>query len=406
MHTGQLKTAPSSSKLSLGEFGPKLMILSALVGLVSLVLAFGISFAGEESFKLFSFAYFVAYCFFLTISLGGLFFVIILHLTRGGWGVSVRRLAELIAVGIIPLLILFLPILLPVLFGNDVIYSWVKEDLGGKTTYFLNSGFFGLRSVAYFAVWGLIALYFLRTSLAQDESGDPKLTLRMQSRSAPFTFLFAIALIFASFDFEMSLEPVWFSTMFPVYIFAGAMVGFLSTTILVTVFLNKVGRLNEDITTDNFHDLSKLLFGFVVFWGYIAFSQYLLIWYANLPEETFWYQIRLSNSWTVLSAILLVGHILVPLLAIMPRTLRRSRKYMTFAAIFMLLMHYCDHFWLIMPAFNSELPTDPFTLICSLLCFIGVGGLYTAAICWIAADRPLIPMKDPRLVESLNYTNP
>lgn len=412
MHTGTLRDKPTSELLTLGELGQKVMMIAGIVGVVSLIAALAVAATSGEWFRQFSFAYLVSFCFYCTISIGGLFFVVILHLTRGGWGVSVRRIAELLAMNIITMLILFLPILIPVLAGFQGLYSWngVVEDalIQGKQPY-LNGGFFSLRALVYFAIWGLMAFFFFKTSLAQDESGDPKLTLKMQARSAPFAPLFALALIFSSFDWEMSLQPAWFSTMFPVYIFAGAFLGAICTILLLSVLLQKSGRLTEDITTDNYHDLSKLAFAFVVFWGYIAFSQYLLIWYANIPEETFWYKIRQENGWTILSLVLIVGHLLIPLLGIMARTVRRNKTFMFFAVIYLLAMHYIDHFWLIMPAFdldNHSLPLSFANIATCLLCFVGIGGIYLASFCLFAGGRALIPMQDPRMVESLNYTNP
>lgn len=390
------------------------MVASAIVGLGALAGAFFLAPASGQWFRQFSVAYLIAFCFYATISLGALFFVLILHLTRAGWGVSVRRIAELLAMNLIPLLLLFLPILIPVLMQYKTIYIWngtVENSLIQAKQAYLNSGFFGIRNIAYFAIWGLMALFYYRSSVAQDESGDKKLTSKMQAVSAPLMILFAATIVFSSFDWEMSLQPEWFSTMFPVYIFAGAALGCLSTLILISFLLQRSGRLTEDITVENYHDLSKLAFGFVVFWGYIAFSQYMLIWYANIPEETFWYKIRQENGWEIFSLILIAGHIFIPMLAIMARTVRRNRAYMFGAAIYLLAMHYLDHFWIIMPAFTSmseaegALTLNFANVACCLLCLVGVGGLYVASFCWLAGSRALIPMKDPRLVESLNYTN-
>ena len=388
------------------------MVVSAIVGLGALAGAFFLAMTSGDWFRQFSVAYLVAFCFFATISMGGLFFVLILHLTRAGWGVSVRRIAELLAMNLIPLLLLFLPILIPVLMQSKAIYVWngeVTDALVQAKQGYLNAGFFAIRNIAYFAAWGLMALFFYRSSIAQDESGDKKLTSKMQALSAPLTILFAATVVFSSFDWEMSLQPEWFSTMFPVYIFAGAVLSCLASLIFISYLLQRSGRLTEDITTDNYHDLSKLAFGFVVFWGYIAFSQYMLIWYANIPEETFWFKHRQENGWQYFSLILIAGHIFVPMLAIMARTVRRNRTYMFGAAIYLLVMHYLDHFWIIMPTFTSmedgALSLNFANYACCLLCLLGVGGLYVASFCWLAGSRALIPMKDPRLVESLNYTN-
>jgi len=160
--------------------------------------------------------------------------------------------------------------------------------------------------------------------------------------------------------------------------------------------------LKDDITADHYHDLAKLTFGFIFFWGYIAFSQYLLIWYANIPEETYWFGIRQENGWSTFSLVLIFGHLLIPFLAMMARTVRRNKTYLVGAAIYLLVMHWVDHYWLIMPKFNNtfEMPG-----IVDLLCVVGMLGVFASLFCFIAANRPLIPLKDPRLVESLNFEN-
>ena len=168
-----------------------------------------------------------------------------------------------------------------------------------KTPY-LNSMFFVGRNIFYFVVWIGLAWFLLSRSLKQDESGDEKITSRVQAICAPAMILFVLALVFAAFDWEMSLAPMWFSTMFPVYFFAGAVLSALATITLTCLLLQRSGRITDEVTIENYHDLAKLTFGFIVFWGYIAFSQFMLIWYANIPEETFWYQLRFSKSFLAL----------------------------------------------------------------------------------------------------------
>ena len=217
-------------------------------------------------------------------------------------------MAELFAMCTLPLGILFLLILIPVLFGSSSVYSWnapgwsahtpeqaaiivdlpkdvrppIEQDKGS----YLNSGFFTVRAIAYFLIWGAMGAFFLKTSLKQDESGDVGLTKRMQALSAPILILFAVTIVFSSFDFEMSLSPLWFSTMFPVYFFAGAFMSGLITITLTGMWLQKNGRVTDEITTEHYHDLGKLTFGFIVFWGYIAFSQFMPVSYTHLTLLT------------------------------------------------------------------------------------------------------------------------
>jgi hypothetical protein len=341
------------------------------------------------NFKRFSYIYLTNFCFVLSIAVGCLFFVTIMHLTRAGWSVTVRRIAELYAACITPLFVLFLPILIPVFMGQNTVYSWVE---GGWSVHspevaaeiaklpvaerppleelkyaFLNTNFFSLRIVMYFAIWSLMAWFFLRTSLKQDETGEKKLTSRMQAFAAPGMIVFAAVLVFASFDIEMTLSPLWFSTMFPVYFFAGAMLSALATITLTAMWLQHTGRVTDEITVEHYHDMGKLMFAFVIFWGYIAFSQFMLIWYANIPEETFWYDLRINQpGWRGLSLLLLIGHLFIPFLVLMGRTYKRNKMLLAGAAVFLLCMHWVDHYWLVMPQFDAA--SKAFTFNPSSVC--------------------------------------
>jgi hypothetical protein len=380
--------------------------------------------------------YLVNFCFLLSISLGALFFTIIFHLTRAGWSVAVRRIFEFWAACVVPLFILFLPILLVVLSGDDSIYPWVKwgystHDLEEariiasstsiaelppiealKASY-LSPKWFGVRMVACFVCWAMLVWCFVGTSLKQDRSGESGLTLKMQFWAPLSMILFAVTIVFSSFDLEMSLSPLWFSTMFPVYFFAGAAGASLATVALTSYYLQMTGRVTDEITTDHYHDLAKLMFGFVVFWGYIAFSQFLLIWYANIPEETFWYNIRINRpGWNLMSLFLVVGHLFIPFFLIMGRTARRNKRFVAAVAIFLLMMHWVDHYWLVMPLFDagnhaSHIDggkfSETFNALIDIPCAAGMVAIYIAFFCLIARDRPLVPTQDPRLGESLNH---
>ena len=216
--------------------------------------------------------------------------------------------------------------------------------------------------------------------------------------------LFAATLVFASFDWEMTLEPLWFSTMFPVYFFAGSVLGALAAITLVALMVQRSGRVTSEITIDNYHDMAKLMFAFVFFWGYIAFSQFMLIWYANLPEESFWFQMRCKPEWVGISVLLLFGHVLIPFLGIMARTVRRNKNFLLFASIYLLLMHWIDHWWIVTPSLTRETGAMNFPIV-EILLMIGMAGLFMSSFCYWAGDRPLVPVKDPWLGEALNYEN-
>lgn len=368
--------------------------------------------------------YLTCFCFLLSITLGCLFFVIIMHLTRAGWSATVRRIAELYAMCIVPMFILSLPILLTLISGSDVLYEWNRGgwSIHGSTETiasvderppieqlkyaYLNTWFFVGRVIAYFVIWGAMAWFFLGNSLKQDESGDKKLTNRMQALSAPILIMFAATIVFASFDFEMSLSPLWFSTMFPVYFFAGAFLSACTVIMLTGMWLQRTGRVTDEITIDHYHDLGKLMQGMTIFWGYIAFSQFMLIWYANVPEETFWYRIRSQPGWLGLTVVLIVGHLFVPFFLLMGRGLRRNRKMLTISGIVVMVMHWVDHYWLVMPQMDVEGKTFTFSglgILTDIACIVGMIGVYIALFCLVTRNRPLVPLKDPRLGEALNH---
>jgi hypothetical protein len=412
----------TSPLISLSQGYVKLVPLGLLVGAIGIGMAFLFSAAASGGYRRFSFAYLTNFSFLLSISLGCLFFVIVQHLTKAAWGVTVRRIAEIFAMCTLPLAVLFLPILIPVVRGSTDLYPWNVANWAGDNSPLLQVKFdylkwywFAARWAAYFAIWGFFAWNFLGKSLKQDETGDTKLTLKMQASSTWMMIIFAATLVFASFDLEMSLSPLWFSTMFPVYFFAGGVLGGLAAMTLTALLLQRSGRITDEITVDQYHDLAKLMFGFTFFWGYIAFSQFLLIWYANIPEETFWYRFRFWDAaWAKASWALLIFHLIIPFLGLMARTVRRNKTYLLFATIYLLCIHWYDHFWIVMPQYGSGIhgePIDgaggfPFSWAIDFPCAIGMVGLYVALFAWIAGDRPLVPKQDPRLGESLNHVNP
>jgi len=271
---------------------------------------------------------------------------------------------------------------------------------------YLNVPFFLIRWIVYFALWGGLAVFYYRLSVAQDEHGNPLATLHLQAVSGIAAVLFGLSLTFAAFDLIMSLDAHWFSTIFGVYVFSGAIVGFLALLILILMGLQRCGLLTHSVRVDHYHDLGKLLFGFVFFWGYIAFSQYLLIWYGNIPEETSWLirrgmAVQDPNAWSWIILLLLFGHFLLPFAGLLSRYVKRHRAGLAFWAGWILVLHWIDVYWLVMP----ELTTSYRPLLVELACLIGLGSLFAAALARRAVGPSLVPIKDPRLSESLSFHN-
>jgi hypothetical protein len=411
------------------DLAPRVIRVAGALGIVGLLVAVVLAFVLDDGGKRFFHAYLVNFAYFLSLALGALFFVILQHVTRSGWSVVVRRVAEIVACTT-PLLAL---LAIPVVIGMPQLYEWTHADavahdplLQAKQGW-LNRPFFIVRLVIYFAAWIGLSRYFFLTSVAQDASGDPELTVRMQRFSAPAMFIFAITLTFAAFDLLMSLNPHWYSTIFGVYYFSGGVVGLFALLILIfgvyyfsggvvglfallillAFALQRAGRLRTAITREHYHDLGKLVFAFTVFWAYIAFSQYMLIWYANIPEETQWYLARQNGGWVAVTLVLLFGHFVLPFLALVSRIPKRRKFVLVIPAIWMLLMHWVDIYWLVMPGVTlGDLPADrvPFGVM-DVACFVGVGGLFLAAAAHRARNRSLVPERDPRLLESLTFEN-
>ena len=383
----------------LGERAAAASGAAAALGLAGLAAGAWLSLRGEGGAQRFFFSYLVNFLFFLSLSLGALFFVVLQHLTRAGWSVVVRRLAEAVAANVGLMAALLAPILA---MGMQCLYPWARaEALAAKRPY-LTVWFFAARCAAYFAVWIWLARQYFKRSVEQDASGDVELTRRMERSSPVAMILFALTTTFASFDFLMSLDPHWFSAIFGVYFFSGCALGFLALLALMAALLQAGGRLQESITPEHYHDIGKLIFAFVGFWAYIAFSQYLLIWYADLPEETAWIERRQTGQWAWASWALLFGHFFIPFLVLLSRFAKRRKGLLACVAVWVLIFHWIDLAWLAMPELSPQRAVpDPV----DAALFVGVGGLFVAAGAWRLRHCSLIPERDPRLAESLAFEN-
>jgi hypothetical protein len=224
----------------------------------------------------------------------------------------------------------------------------------------------------------------------------------MEAASTAGLILFAFTVTFFAFDYVMSLTPHWYSTIYGVYVFAGAILSFFAFLPILAYVVQGWGALRRAITTEHYHDLGKLVFAFTVFWAYIGFSQYMLMWYANLPEETVWYLARQTGGWTAVSIFLIFGHFLVPFLALMSRNVKRRLPLLLAGAGWMLLMHYVDVTWLVRPAHSPG--AVPLSLM-DLATFVGIGGVFCAALVRRLSAHALVPVKDPRLHESMSFEN-
>ncbi|HEU4535093.1 MAG TPA: hypothetical protein VFS00_13290 [Polyangiaceae bacterium] len=352
--------------------------------------------------KRFAFTYLAAFAWGLTVCLGGLFFVLLQHLTGAGWSVVVRRGAEQL-MGALPVFAVFV---LPILFVfRETLYPWAghaaHEPIIMAKHGYLNVPFWLVRAAVYFAIWLFFSYQLFALSRRQDETGDPKLTLKATALSAPGMLLFALSLTFAGIDWLMSLEPEWFSTMFGVYLFAGSVISIMAFECLLYSRMVGAGLLAKEVNTHHFHDLGKLLFAFTVFWAYISFSQYFLIWYANIPEETDFFHHRQQGGWGWVGIALVFGHFFGPFFLLLSRHAKRFPGSLQFGAVVILAMHYVDLYWLVMPNVDHHVHPSPFDLGPLLL----VAGAMLAVTFRRMLAAPVLPVRDPRLDRSLDFEN-
>lgn len=268
---------------------------------------------------------------------------------------------------------------------------------------YLNRNFFLGRALAYVLLWAFLAYRLLGYSTEQDKSKDPKLTLAAQRFSAPGAILFALSLTFAAFDWLMSLEPTWFSTIYGVNIFASSVVSSLAVLILLTMSMRQSGLIKNEINVEHYHDLGKLTFGFLVFWAYISFSQLMLIWYAAMPEEVTFYHHRWdSEPWRTISVLLIVGHFVMPFFGIMSRNFKRRLAVLRFWVCWILVMHVVQMYWFVMP-YSTEQGFQFHYF--DALCLLGVGGVYFGYVLREMTRHAIIPVGDPRLERALRFEN-
>lgn len=417
-HKQDIKLTARDVTLGASHHWQRLWIMFAGLGLLGLAISFVLqSYAAKGQL---AHSYLVAFIFFLSIALGGLFFVLLQFASKAGWSVVVRRIAETCMATLPLFVLLFIPVYLGM---HELYHHWLDKAavaadpiLRHKSPW-LNESFFVGRAALYLVAWSGLALFFYRQSVKQDDSGQHAITRRLQMASAPGIVIFAITVSFASFDWMMSLDPHWYSTIYGVYYFAGCMIAIFAVMIILAVVLERPGGLNKGIVTvEHFHDLGKLLFAFTVFWAYIAVSQFLLIWYGNIPEESLFYAKRWYvvshgagaskqwplSSWRHVTLFLALGHFVVPFLFLLPRAIKRHRAFLVLAACWMLLMHLLDTYWLIMP--NLHTRGVQFSVL-DLTTVIGVGGIFFAGFFWLLRRQAMVPVGDPRLAESMRFEN-
>jgi hypothetical protein len=340
-------------------------------------------------------SYLFAFSFWAGISIGSLALLMLQHLTGGGWGFVIRRVLEA-ATRTLPLvLILFVPIVA----GAHWIYRWTDTQemarhaaLAEKAKY-LNLSFFTIRAAIYFAIWFLLAFFLNRWSLLQDQTAALQFTKRMRMLSGPGMVLLIFTVTFASIDWFMSLDPEWSSTIYGFVFVAGWSLSALAFVVAVMAMLVKHEPMNAVVGQLHFHDLGKLLLALVMLWSYFAFSQFLIIWSGNLPEEIRWYLPRTRGGWGTLALLVVTLHFAFPFLFLLSRSLKRNAGKLATVAGLILVMRLLDLLWMIAPTYFGERFHISWM---DVVTPIGVGGLWLAMFAWELTKRPLVPINDPQ----------
>lgn len=374
-----------------------------IVGVVFLAIFLLVSRNPERLFQ----GYLVGFLFWTGITVGCLGLLLLQNLAHGAWGLVIRRVLEACTRTLPLIVLLFIPL---AVFGLGYLFHWVHpESLTGEAREivehkrgYLNVPFFLIRAAAYFLLFGVLTYFLNKWSLQQDRTADKVLAKRMTQLSGPGLVFFILAVTFASFDWVMSLDAEWYSTIFGLIFVAGWTLSAFSFVIAVMVLLVNRKPLEGAVGPAHFHDLGKLLLAFVMLWGYFTFSQFLLIWSANIPEETKWYMHRIKGVWGLVGMALIVLHFALPFVLLLSRDLKRNASRLAMVAILVLVMRVIDLLWMVVPNFYSaDHPFSWVEIAIDIAAIIGFGGVWIFYFAMELRKRPLLPLNDPKMGEAL-----
>jgi hypothetical protein len=379
-----------------------------IVGLVgAALLAVGYFTNHEQFFR----SYLIGYLLWLSVACGSLALLVLHHMSRGAWGLVIRRIFEASVKTLPFLLVLAIPIYL----GMNELYSWSRpgaldDPILKKKAWYLTTNFFWLRMGVYFGLFMLMGFRLTVLSKKQDETADPKLFHRMQRIAAPGILLYAMLASFMGIDFLMTLDPHWFSSIYGLYFIISQALAALAFTVLVVFWLGKRAPMDRIVEPRHLHDYGKLLLAFVMVWAYFSFSQFLIIWSGNLPEEVTFFLNRLQGGWQYVSLAVIMLHFVLPFLLLLSRDLKRSAHTLAPIAAWLLAMRWLDFYWQAAPAFTSAAAEHGgghggafHPSWQDLVAPIAIGGLWLFVFTRNLQARPLLPVNDPYLPEALNH---
>ena len=374
----------------------KILRVVAILGGVIFIL--GLFFAPERIWP----NVLLANYYLLGLGLAGVFFIAIQYVSNAGWAAAIRRVPESMT-SVLPVAAV---LMLLMIFGIHTLYHWSHESVVAQDhllqakSGWLNTPFFIVRIVVYFALWILFTLFMVRFSRKQDENGDLSYTKKNVRLSAIFLVVFPVTFSLACFDWIMSLEPHWFSTIFAVYNFSGLFLNGIAALTFIVILLRRWGVLQGIVTESHLHDLGKLLFAFSTFWMYIWFSQYILIWYANIPEEVIYFTRRETGSWFTFGFLNLAFNWVFPFILLISAKAKKNEGLLFKACIIVMVGHWIDLFWMILPPFMTNIS---FVSIWDIGPVAGAIALFFLITFRSLSRGNVIPINDPYLSESLHY---
>ncbi len=386
--------------------GRRALAISAAAGAAGLAVTFLGALFGDPRRALT--AYLVAYVYWIGLAVGALILLGAFHAAKATWPVVLRRFLETMPATLPLFAVLFVPILV----GMRRLFPWVDlsalpAELAREAAHrrpYLNVPFFLVRAAIYFVVWIAVAHLLRAWSIRQDSAGGVALTRRQRRLGAGSLPLLALTMSFAAFDWMMSIDPRFYSTIFGVYWFAGSFLGTFAVVIVAGALTRAdPGQFGAHLTAEHFHSLGKFLLAFVAFWAYIAFSQFMLIWIANIPEEVPWYVLRTGGGWLWVASFLAVFQFAVPFFLLLSRPLKRNPRKLAWISGWLLFVHWIDVYWVVFPHLD---PAGPRPSLWDLAAFVGVGGAAVAFALFRMRGAVAVPVNDPYLDESLRYLPP
>jgi hypothetical protein len=382
------------------ERAQKFALLAGLAGVGLVVLFALLPHSPGQFFR----SYLFAFVFWLMIPMGCMAILMLHHLTGGWWGYPIRRLLEAGSRTFALMAVLFIPLF----FGLSKLYPWANpndvraDSILQYKKWYMNPGFFTVRTVIYFAVWLLIAILLNHWSKEQDRTGSQQLTKRMGRFSGPALIVWALALTWAAVDWIMSIESHWFSTIYGMLFMVVAALTAMCFVLFILRILSEDEPLKNCVLPRDYNDLGNLLLTFVMLWAYLSFSQLLITWEGNLKDEIPWYMTRAFGSWAGIAILLLVAHFFVPFFLLLHRPLKKNLRSLSLIAAWVFFLSMIDVYWLVMPAFQSE-RTGPYFHPLDFVTLLAIGGLWVAAFLWQLKRWPLLPQRDPRFEGALEH---